>query len=387
MCLYPKLILNRKYLPNKKNGGTPPKCPDERLRYVTAACGKCYECRKQKARGWLVRMEEELRHNPNAVFITLTLEDKWYKNIEKKYNIKGDNNVATQAMRLWLERVRKITKKSIKHWCITELGGNDTERIHIHGILWGVGLESLIRETWKYGFIFIGQYVAENTINYITKYMYKKDEKHPTFTGKVLCSAGIGSQYTTRTDAKNNKYKGEDTKETYRCRNGAKINLPIYYRNKIYTEEERELLWIQKLNKGEVYVMGEKININDEMLYKETLKYYQQRCQQIHGDNPKEWEEAKYLNRLEKQRLAVSKMQRLQRNRSSKKEQDLYNWITAKNTYKNKYKKLKEEPIKEFDESEWLSRFTAGPHNTLAEWNGGIQGRTSLGGQTDSFLQ
>ena len=94
-------------------------------------------------------MEEELRHNPNAIFITLTLEDKWYKNIEKKYSIKGDNSVATQAMRLWLERVRKITKKSIKHWCITELGRNDTERIHIHGILWGVGLESLIRETYR----------------------------------------------------------------------------------------------------------------------------------------------------------------------------------------------------------------------------------------------
>ena len=139
-------------------------------------------------------------------------------------NIKGENSVATQAIRLWLERVRKITKKSIKHWCITERGGNATERIHIHGILWGIGLESLIRETWKYGFIFIGQYVTEKTINYITKYMYKKDEKHPTFTGKVLCSAGIGSQYTTRVDAKNNKYKGENTKETYRCGNGAKIN-------------------------------------------------------------------------------------------------------------------------------------------------------------------
>ena len=130
--------------------------------------------------------------------------------------------------------------------------------------------------------------------------MYKKDEKHPTFTGKVLCSAGIGSQYITRADTKNNKYKDKDTNETYRCRNGAKINLPIYYRNKIYTEEERELLWIQKLDKGEVYIMGEKIDINDEVLYKETLKYYQQRCQRIHGDNPKEWEEAKYLNRLEK---------------------------------------------------------------------------------------
>ena len=41
MCLYPKLIRNKKYLPTKKkNGGVPPQCPDERLYYVTAACGK-----------------------------------------------------------------------------------------------------------------------------------------------------------------------------------------------------------------------------------------------------------------------------------------------------------------------------------------------------------
>ena len=65
------------------------------------------------------------------------------------------------------------------------------------------------------------------TINYVTKYMYKKDEKHPTFTGKVLCSSGIGKGYIERADAKGNKYKGEDTKETYKCRNGAKINLQI----------------------------------------------------------------------------------------------------------------------------------------------------------------
>ena len=39
MCLYPKLIPNKRYLPTKKNGGVPPVCPDERLRYVTAACG------------------------------------------------------------------------------------------------------------------------------------------------------------------------------------------------------------------------------------------------------------------------------------------------------------------------------------------------------------
>ena len=89
MCLYPKLIKNRRYCKTKKNKGVIPPCPDERLRYVTAACGKCFECMKQKGRAWQVRLSEEIRQDPNAIFITLTLEDKWYKNIEKKYNITG----------------------------------------------------------------------------------------------------------------------------------------------------------------------------------------------------------------------------------------------------------------------------------------------------------
>ena len=111
MCLYPELILNRKYLPNKKNGGIPPKCPDERLRYVTAACGKCYECRKQKARGWLVRMEGELRHNPNAIFITLTLEDKWYKNIEKKIQYKRRQQRSHTSYEIMVRKGKKNNQK------------------------------------------------------------------------------------------------------------------------------------------------------------------------------------------------------------------------------------------------------------------------------------
>ena len=70
MCLYPKLILNKKYTTTKKNKGVVPPCPDERIRYVTAACGECYECRKQKQRAWVTRMTEELKQNPNAGFYT-----------------------------------------------------------------------------------------------------------------------------------------------------------------------------------------------------------------------------------------------------------------------------------------------------------------------------
>ena len=151
MCLYPKLIKNKRYAPNKKNGGIPPQCPDERLRYVTAACGKCMECRQQKQRQWLVRMSEELRQEPNAYFITLTIDDESYSELSNTYKITDNNEIATKAIRLCLERIRKQTGKSIKHWFITELGHEKTERLHLHGIVWGIGNGKKVTDNWKYG--------------------------------------------------------------------------------------------------------------------------------------------------------------------------------------------------------------------------------------------
>ena len=52
--------------------------------------------------------------------------------------------------------------------------------------------------------------------------------------------------------------KNGETDETYRTRKGLKLALPIYYRNKIYAEEEKEKLWIEKLDKKERWIDGEK---------------------------------------------------------------------------------------------------------------------------------
>ena len=46
--------------------------------------------RQQKQRQWLVRMSEELRQEPNAYFITLTIDDKSYKQLKQKYNLKDN---------------------------------------------------------------------------------------------------------------------------------------------------------------------------------------------------------------------------------------------------------------------------------------------------------
>ena len=303
MCLYPTLIKNKKYLPNKKNSGHPPKCPDERLRYVTAACGKCYECRKQKGRAWQVRLAEEIQADSKAIFVTLTISNESFKKFEN--DKENEESIITKMVRRFLERIRKETKKSVKHWLTTEIG-EDTDRYHLHGLIWGENAEYLTRKFWQYGFVFIGQFVNEQTINYITKYVTKIDTKHKEFIPKILCSKGIGNNYLRRSDSELNRFRESNTNETYRLRNGTKLNLPIYYRNKIYTEEEREKLFLQKIEKGVVYVCGRKADINSEH-YTELLQELQKDYQEL-GDSPKDWEKAKYKKRLQYQRKAVERV-------------------------------------------------------------------------------
>ena len=48
MCYFTKKVLNKRFLPNRKNGWNPPICTDERFRYVEVECGHCFECRKKR---------------------------------------------------------------------------------------------------------------------------------------------------------------------------------------------------------------------------------------------------------------------------------------------------------------------------------------------------
>ena len=101
--------------------------------------GRCMECLKQKARDWNVRLLEDLKVHINGVFVTLTFNDDSYNKLSKLVIDDGDifeNNLATLAVRLFLERWRKKYKKSVRHWLITELGHSGTERIHVHGIIY-----------------------------------------------------------------------------------------------------------------------------------------------------------------------------------------------------------------------------------------------------------
>lgn len=328
MCLYGKLVKNPKYKKTKKNGGIIPPISDYRVSVVPIGCGNCIECKKQKAREWQVRLLEDVREYTNGKFITLTFSNESIKKLTEqkptKYwkSLKGlegyelDNELATRAVRLWLERWRKIEKISIRHWLITELGHEGTENIHIHGIVWTDKPEQ-IRSTWDYGWIWPRNkegwnknWVNEQTINYIIKYITKIDKNHETFKGKILTSPGIGKGYTKRYDSTQNTFKKDKTNECYITRNGYRMGMPAYWRNKIYTDDEREKLWIEKLNKNIRYVMGEKIDISKgETEYYKILKWYQNRNTEMGYGNDKSnnWEKKEY----EKQRRNMLTQERI----------------------------------------------------------------------------
>ena len=124
MCYFTKKVLNKRFLPNRKNGWNPPVCTDERFRYVEVECGHCFECRKKKRREWRIRNYEQLKETPVAVFFTGTVSPQRYEHICKQYGYKNDgsqdNEIITKIQRLFLERIRKEKGYSIKHWCVTE---------------------------------------------------------------------------------------------------------------------------------------------------------------------------------------------------------------------------------------------------------------------------
>lgn len=339
MCLYPKLFTNKKYTANKKNGGVIPAITDNRVLVVPIKCGNCIECRKQKAREWQVRLLEDIKTNKQGQFVTLTFDRKniselrtkvineTWKEINKitnntkldinkrnkiinklKLNTYGyglDNEAAKKGVRYFLERWRKEHKKSVRHWLVTELGQTGTEHIHIHGIIW-TNKPKDIEKHWKYGYVWDGymenekriNYVNEQTINYITKYIHKVDSIHKMYKPIILTSSGIGANYTESYNSKLNRYQPNKTKETYTTKTGHKIGMPIYWRNKIYSEEEREKLWIEKLDKQERWIMGEKVDISKgEENYYKLLKYYQQyNVNMGYNDNRNNWEKLKYEN-------------------------------------------------------------------------------------------
>lgn len=341
MCLYPRLIKNP-----RKDG-----LIDERQKYVTISCGNCYECRKQKAQAWRVRLQNEIREWKHSYFVTLTFSNESLEKLCTKNKTTENNAIAGAAVRMFLERWRKTHKKTLRHWLITELGHEGTERIHLHGIL--CTNEELTNETlqrfWQYGRTDTGQYCNERTINYIIKYVTKIDTDHKNYKADIYTSPGIGSAWLNKATAKTYKYKKGESKEYYQLPTGQKVNLPIYYRNKLYTDLERQKMWSDRIDKDKLWVNGIEIrNISSLDSYHEYMNILQ--AQQKwnkecgYGDTSNEWKEQPYninFKELNKKVVTVSNAETIWDYLESK--------ITPLERKNRIYKEMQELLIKEED--------------------------------------
>lgn len=297
-----------RYQPTEKNRGKPPKLEDERMEYIKTDCGWCIECRKKLANEWRVRLLEEIKDYTESEFVTFTFAPNAIEKLEseiinKKYKglQKGTvdvNILAAYAVRMFTERWRKKYKRVPRHWIITELGHEGSERLHMHGIVWnnqGLRKDEFIMELgnkWQYGNIDIGQKgVCEQAINYMMKYVTKLDEKNKGYRQKIFVSKGIGAGYVERNKYLH-QYNGEKTLISYRTSNGYQMRLPRYWKTKLWNEEERIRLWEIALNRNKEKICSTEFDLNQQddikvrEIYLATLKGARENNIQCgYGDN------------------------------------------------------------------------------------------------------
>lgn len=282
MCLFPSSILNKRY--GARSNAHPA------LKYVTAKCGVCIECRQQRAREWQQRLHEEVRGGKykNPKFITLTVdnetaakygidyEGKQPKGSEEKKKLyEKEHTMMKDLVRKWRLKCNKGKIKQV-HFFVTEHGETSTERIHIHGILWGDVEKAM--EKWSAGFADIGE-MRDSTIPYVVKYMYKQSSEHPDYKSIVLTTPGIGKCYVEQAKRCGiNTFKAGKENYVYILPNGRKIALCEYYMKKLLTDGQREhrrkLLW----KKGKRWVRGLEYDIqNNNRAYVIKIQQEQER--------------------------------------------------------------------------------------------------------------
>lgn len=204
-------------------------------------CGRCIECMKLRVNSWFVRLMTELKHAKSAYFVTFTYDED---NIPLSEN--GLMQIDYTDFQKFMKRLRKrqavYNDDKIRYFTVGEYGSK-THRPHFHALLFNVADLADVDKEWKLGHLHAGK-VEEKSIYYTLKYALKRahkgvldpdDDRTPE---KSLISKQIGIQYLT--DAMVNHFKNDVSRGVTYLGN-KKLPLPRYYRDKLFTDEEKIL--------------------------------------------------------------------------------------------------------------------------------------------------
>lgn len=222
--------------------------------YSVVPCGKCPECKKKRAQAWIFRLLKEEKIHKNSLFVTLT-----YAPENVPISNKGFMTLRKRDYQLFMKNLRNeinrnpayadFKKLKVKYYACGEYG-SDTWRPHYHAIMYDTPPDAVVK-AWSLGHVHIGN-VSGDSIAYTTKYICKEkrvpvhsnDDRVPEFS---LMSKNLGKNYLTL-EAIN--WHRTNAASYVVLEGGYTQALPRYYRDFIFSEDERELLNVVNQHKA-----------------------------------------------------------------------------------------------------------------------------------------
>lgn len=227
-------------------------------------CGKCADCKARRISGWSFRLMKEAEIHTSAFFVTLTYE-------KPPMTPKNFMTINKRDLQLFFKKIRKYGD-TIKYYACGEYGGK-FDRPHYHVILFGAKVEN-IQRAWTHGYVHFGE-VTGASVGYTLKYMAKdgkipkhqNDDRLPEF---ALMSKKMGSNYMT---TRMIKWHLLDLYNRYYVPlpDGKKIAMPRYYKEKIYTSLEREMIGKEMVNQQSGQLVEKGLLYVKKKLLKEEL--------------------------------------------------------------------------------------------------------------------
>lgn len=207
--------------------------------FNTVPCGKCYACVMNYRTDWIFRLTNEFEHSLSASFVTLTYDDEHLIYAD-------DRNGRTYAVldkddvQKFIKRFRYYDKRRIRYYIVGEYG-EKSKRPHYHAIIFNHSdkIYENLQKAWKKGFIHCGS-VTSASITYVTKYLLKKQlTSYYIVKPFALMSKNpaIGLNYLNY-----NKNMHKSNKDPTVKLNGKNKRMPRYYRDKIFSKLEKEII-------------------------------------------------------------------------------------------------------------------------------------------------
>lgn len=237
---------------------------------LTVPCGHCNFCLSNRRADWSFRLYQENKVSQSAHFLTLTYDDSTIPIGDECYSLcKSD-------VQLFTKKLRKASETKLRYYTVGEYG-TLTDRPHYHSIMFGMlpNLCAKLPEIWGKGHVQIGD-VTPASIHYVTKYVINKKSdvkgREPPFS-LMSRRPGIGSNYTdTHTDYH------VDALRYYSKQKGIYQRLPRYYKDKMFTKEQREQMaetaeWEAVLTHRDEVNRLSKYHSEPEAYYHERVRY------------------------------------------------------------------------------------------------------------------